>query len=384
MPTTQSVISSTYVPLAGSATFTSAPEKILNFTGADISLFSDQPCLITIYGGPRPSTNGPWTQVFTSGITTANVGFSATYLTFYPYSYLTITNQSETPQTILEVAHILRVHSHIMETTVSSIVVADVNVLSMPPISGTVGITGSIDVATLPPISGTVGITGSIDVSTLPPISGTVGITGSIDVATLPPISGTVGITGGVDVATLPPISGTVGITGGVDVSTLPPISGTVGITGSVDVATLSSITYTGSSLNTYDTNLATCISGGLLNVLPSVAQSSTIVWSDGSAPISTGQSKASPFQALIVGAIGRTRVSIYGSVISLDPNVSPLTITIVYSQTGAYGTWYNSSNGVLSFSQEGDFSRDFETSAPYVSAYVNSYATAVLLASAI
>ena len=348
MPTTQSVISSTYVPLAGSATFTSAPEKILNFTGADITLFSDQPCLITIYGGPRPSINGPWTQVFTSGITTANVGFSATYLTFYPYSYLTITNQSETPQTILEVAHILRVHSHIMETTVSSIVVADVNVLSMPPISGTVGITGSIDVATLPPISGTVGITGSIDVSTLPPISGTVGITG------------------------------------GVDVSTLPPISGTVGITGSVDVATLSSITYTGSSLNTYDTNLATCISGGLLNVLPSVAQSSTIVWSDGSAPISTGQSKASPFQALIVGAIGRTRVSIYGSVISLDPNVSPLTITIVYSQTGAYGTWYNSSNGVLSFSQEGDFSRDFETSAPYVSAYVNSYATAVLLASAI
>ena len=330
MPTTQSVISSTYVPLAGSATFTSAPEKILNFTGADISLFSDQPCLITIYGGPRPSINGPWTQVFTSGITTANVGFSATYLTFYPYSYLTITNQSATPQTILEVAHILRVHSHIMETTVSSIVVADVNVLSMPPISGTVGITGSIDVATLPPISGTVGITG------------------------------------------------------GVDVSTLPPISGTVGITGSVDVATLSSITYTGSSLNTYDTNLATCISGGLLNVLPSVAQSSTIVWSDGSAPISTGQSKASPFQALIVGAIGRTRVSIYGSVISLDPNVSPLTITIVYSQTGAYGTWYNSSNGVLSFSQEGDFSRDFETSAPYVSAYVNSYATAVLLASAI
>jgi len=134
--------------------------------------------------------------------------------------------------------------------------------------------------------------------------------------------------------------------------------------------------------LNTADTNLATCISGGLVNVNAQVPQSSTTVWSDGSAEINYGLSKDYPFQALIVGSLGRKRVSIYGSIISTP--YAPLIITIVYSQTGASGTWYNSSNGTLSFSGAGDFSRDFETSAPYVSAYINNYATAVLIASVI
>jgi len=451
MPTSQSIISSTRIPLLANGVFTSKAEDILNYTGADISLFSDQPCLIAIYGGPTQT--GPWTKVFDSGVTTANVGYSATYLTFYPYSYLTVTNQTATNQTVLQVVHILRVHSHIMETTGNSSIVGDVNVLNFP---ATQAVSGSVDVGNFP---ATQAVSGSVDVGNFP---ATQAVSGSVDVGNFPvtqAVSGSVdvgnfpatqAVSGSVDVGNFPAtqaVSGTVdvgnfpatqAVSGSVDVGNFPAtqaVSGSVdvgnfpatqAVSGSVDVGNfpatqdvqlttvsgvaitlgqkamagslpvvissdqsvlavndsyLSSITYSGLSLNTYDTNLATCISGGLVNVNPQVAQSGTIVWSDGSAPINYGLSKEYPFQGIPVGAQGRRRVCIYGSVIALD---GPLTLTIVYSQTGVYGTWHNSSNGILSFTEAGDFSRDFETSAPYVSAYINSFATANIIISAI
>lgn len=516
MPTSQSTVSSTTTALAGSATFTSLPENTLNYTGADICLYSDQPCIIRIYGG---ILNGPWTEVFNSGVTTANTGYSATYLTFYPYSYLTVTNQSATPQTILQVAHIFRVHSHIMETTSTSSVVADVNVLTMPPITGTVGITGPVALAT-----GTVvGITGTVDVSIgdvvltdLRTVSGgaitlgqknkdasfpvtiatdqvvNVAVSGGVETnistvggeiitlgpklatACLPVVLATdqpldVTITGGTSDSNIVTVSGTAITLGAkasagsfpvvlptdqtvnVSVSTAVEISGTVdtnistvggnassaanplfveltdggtpvgtginplvvsavqqdawsvGILGTADtnLATIggnalsvinplfvelsdgaNTFGTSANPLNTADKNLAPCIVGDTIRVLPYVTESVTTVWSAGVTPINYGLGKDYPFEALIVGSLGKKRVSIYGSIISLDPTVSPLTLTIVYSQTGTPNSWYNSSNGVLSFSGAGDFSRDFETSAPYVSAYINSLATAVLIAS--
>lgn len=514
MPTSQSTVSSTTTALAGSATFTSLPENTLNYTGADICLYSDQPCIIRIYGG---ILNGPWTEVFNSGVTTANTGYSATYLTFYPYSYLTVTNQSATPQTILQVAHIFRVHSHIMETTSTSSVVADVNVLTMPPITGTVGITGPVALAT-----GTVvGITGTVPVSIgdvvltdLRTVSGgaitlgqknkdasfpvtiatdqvvNVAVSGGVETdiltvggeaitlgpklatACFPVVLATdqpldVTITGGTSDSNIVTVSGTAITLGAkasagsfpvvlptdqvvsVSVSLPVEIDGTVdtniatiagsassatnplfveltdggtplgtiinplavsakqqdawsvGIDGTADTNLVSiggnavsvinplfvelsdgadAVGTSANPLNTADKNLATCISGGLVNVNPTPTQSSTTVWSDGSSEINYGLAKNYPFDALIVGSLGRKRVSIYGSIISTP--YPPLTLTIVYSQTGTPNSWYNSSNGVLSFSGAGDFSRDFETSAPYVSAYINNYATAVLIAS--
>lgn len=126
MPSTQSLISSTTNPLLANGVFTSNVEKILNYTGADITLVSDTHCSIVIFGGG--TINGPWENIFQSPTTSPSVGYSATYLTKHPYSYLTITNLDAVPQTFLTVSHILRVHSHIVETLTSGTsITANVN-----------------------------------------------------------------------------------------------------------------------------------------------------------------------------------------------------------------------------------------------------------------
>lgn len=521
MPTSQSTLSSTTIPLAGSATFTSRPENTLNYTGADICLYSDQPCIIRIYGG---ILNGPWTEVFNSGVTTANIGYSATYLTFYPCSYLTVTNQTATPQTILQVAHIFRVHSHIIETTSNSTVSADVNmhdysganitstqqgdsehngldvnVLNPVAIIGPVDVSiGEVVLTDLRTVSGDAITLGQKNKDTSFPVTiatdqtVTVEVSGGVEAnistvggevislgpkvatACFPVVLATdqpldVTITGGTSDSNIVTVSGTAITLGAkasagsfpvvlptdqtvnVSVSNAVTVSGTVdtniltvggsatsatnplfveltdggapfgtitnplvvsakqqdawsvGIEGTADT-NLASIGGNAVSvinplfvelsdgantfgtvanpLNTADTNLAPCISGNRVDVTAYNIQSLTTVWSAGVTPINYGLGKDYPFEALIVGSLGKKRVSIYGSIIALDPTTSPLTLTIVYSQTGTPNSWYNSSNGVLSFSGAGDFSRDFETSAPYVSAYINSFATAVLIAS--
>ena len=86
-----------------------------------------------------------------------------------------------------------------------------------------------------------------------------------------------------------------------------------------------------------------------------------------------TALSKAQSI-SLQVGAQYCKKVCLFGNVSALDGS-TPLNITITYSNDGS--TFYNSSLGVINFTTPGDFSRDWETNAPYIGIYADSAATA-------
>ena len=166
MPSVLPIRSSTYIALASGKNFTSPVQEVLNYTGADINLISDQQCQIAIYGGPLAT--GPWTNVYTAS-TVAGIGFSDTYIIKYPYQFHNIKNISANDQTYLDSTLIFRVHSHAMQIT---------NAIGITgPISGTVAVS---NFPATQPVSGTVNVSNTaFEVSNFPatqPVSGTVAV----------------------------------------------------------------------------------------------------------------------------------------------------------------------------------------------------------------
>ena len=112
-----------------------------------------------------------------------------------------------------------------------------VSVQSMPPVTGTVGISGTpnVTVTNTVPVTGSVGIAGTpnVTVTNTVPVTGTVGIAGTpaVTVTNTVPVSGAVGITGTANVNvtnTAPlPVSGSVVVSGpvSVNVATLPAVT---------------------------------------------------------------------------------------------------------------------------------------------------------------
>jgi hypothetical protein len=115
------------------------------------------------------------------------------------------------------------------------------------------------------------------------------------------------------------------------------------------------------------------------LNVLQSRLAQRSNIWFDAtfSATENGGLGKSYPLPAIEVGAIGLKQISIFGNVSALAGGTTPLNLTIVYSQDGT--TWFNTSFGSINFTTAGDFSRDWTTSASYVSIYADTAATATL-----
>ena len=101
-------------------------------------------------------------------------------------------------------------------------------------------------------------------------------------------------------------------------------------------------------------------------------------IWCNGAFTASTGGGlgKAYPLASISVGYTGLKQVSLFGNVSALD-GANPLNLTIVYSQDNS--TWVDSSLGAINFTSVGDFSRDWTTSAPYISIYADTPATATI-----
>ncbi len=480
MPSTQSVISSTNTPLPAEGIFISKVEKILNYTGADITLVSDTECQIIIWGGP--TIDGPWESIFQSPTTSPNVSYSATYLTFYPYSYLYVRNLTDAPQTFLHVSHILRVHSHIVESISSqSVITANVNlnqvggdpialgsatsVNSLPVViasdqtvpvtfSGTVetnlsqvggdaiALGSATSVNSLPVVIAsdqTVPVTFSGTVETnLSQVGGTtINLGSAISNLSIPVViasdqSLTVGVSGtvetdlirvgGTDIflgsaisslsipvviasdQTVPiSLSGTVDtnlyrvggtmINLGSAISNLSipvviasdqtlTVSGTVNIEGgnTNSVAIDGNVGISANLLGNKTPLTATQVVDGnvVLNVFQNGWSSSSNIWYNGTFVASSGGGLTKQYQLsqIQVGSIGYKQVSIYGTVSALD-GTTPLNLTIVYSRNNS--DWYDSSLGVINFTTIGDFSRDWTTSADYVSIYADTPATVKL-----
>ena len=439
MPSTQSVISSTNTPLPAEGIFISKVEKILNYTGADITLVSDTECQIIIWGGP--TIDGPWENIFQSPTTSPNVSYSATYLTFYPYSYLYVRNLTDAPQTFLHVSHILRVHSHIVESISSqSVITANVNlnqvggdpialgsatsVNSLPVVIAsdqTVPVTFSGTVETnLSQVGGTtINLGSAISNLSIPVViasdqSLTVGVSGTVE-TDLIRVGGTdiflgsaisslsipvviasdqtvpISLSGTVD-TNLYRVGGTM-INLGSAISNLSipvviasdqtlTVSGTVNIEGgnTNSVAIDGNVGISANLLGNKTPLTATQVVDGnvVLNVFQNGWSSSSNIWYNGTFVASSGGGLTKQYQLsqIQVGSIGYKQVSIYGTVSALD-GTTPLNLTIVYSRNNS--DWYDSSLGVINFTTIGDFSRDWTTSADYVSIYADTPATVKL-----
>jgi hypothetical protein len=90
---------------------------------------------------------------------------------------------------------------------------------------------------------------------------------------------------------------------------------------------------------------------------------------------VATGIGKANILASFSVQAACFTRVCLYGTVSALEGGTTPVNIYIAY-RDAENPDFFTSSLGAISIGSPGDFSRDFETSAPIVGFYVDSLAT--------
>ena len=87
-----------------------------------------------------------------------------------------------------------------------------------------------------------------------------------------------------------------------------------------------------------------------------------------------TGVGIANILGSFAVGNGSFSKVCLFGNVSALAGGVTPLNISICYSDNGT--TWFTTSLGVINFTSTGNFSRDFDTSARYVGFYVDTLGT--------
>ena len=115
------------------------------------------------------------------------------------------------------------------------------------------------------------------------------------------------------------------------------------------------------------------------LNVFQSRLGQQSAIWQNGifTATTGGGLGKAYPLASIPVGDKGLKQVSIFGNVSALAGGTTPLNLTIVYSQDNS--TFVDTSFGAINLTTTGDFSRDWTTSANFVSIYSDTAATATI-----
>jgi hypothetical protein len=131
-------------------------------------------------------------------------------------------------------------------------------------------------------------------------------------------------------------------------------------------------LSSTSGSLNVFDSNVASTISSGRVNVNLDTYPSAGAVSFNGTYVAPFDKTNVTSFG---VRDVGCTKVTLFGNVSALAGGTTPLNITICYSTDNF--TWYESSLGAINFTAPGDFSRDFETAARFVGFYFDTAATA-------
>ena len=318
-----------FVPLQTGRAFIGTYDTITQYASAVISLFSDTACEIYMY----QSQNKTGTYVSTYNSVAGTQFVQEVQLTA-PYVYFVVRNDSIANQTKLSFTVIYKT-----AYAGANFVTSNVN---LNQVGGSdISLGQKYKTQSLPVVIA------SDDV---------VNIGGTVSLA-----SGTsVGIIGNVvcDIAS----GSTVNIEGGN--STAVSVDGDVGISAIL--------------LGTKTALSASSLVGGdvALQVYQSGWGRNSDRWYNGTFVASSGGGLGKQYilSQIQVGNLGHKQISIYGTVSALEGGTTPLNLTIVYSENNT--DWYDASLGVINFTTIGDFSRDWTTSANFVSIYADTPAT--------